>query len=612
MYQPLNTRFAEELNAVRPLLSKCLRGEKPCDLVVTNCQVLNVFTGEIYDSEVWVKGKHIVYVSHPNDPPAPQLTARSFFDADGKLLIPGFIDTHVHVESTMLPPHELGKILATWGTTTLMADPHEIGNVAGFDGFRYMWESSDSSPINQWFLIPSCVPASEGLEGVGTNPFYARQIAQLFEMFPDAPGVAEVMDYYGLIQGNPRMVDIVSEALSRNAFVQGHCFGFHGTDLANYLVCGPTSNHECQNTTEVMSALRQGMHVNLRVTSSLGSADLWRPLLSALTESKYLDLISLCTDDVHIGDILEKGHLNASIARLLQNTTLNIVDLVRMASLNGWREYGVQNAGAIAPGHIADFQLVEDNSFTKQPTAVFVGGKLVAKQGQLIAETPPKTQFVIEFEEENSVQLPKLSLTDFQVKLDLVTTAVKVRTIVSAPGSILTEFGEATLPVIDGVLTIPENRPDLCHAIVFNRYGENIRSYAVFQNFGLKAGAIASTIAHDGHNLIVIFRDSVSAHQAVNALISSGGGVAYVDGEGELYLQQLEVGGLMTTRPAQEGAADIACLCEAYAINNDGNNAMGIAIQSLTVAPFARISDRGLVDTINECFADFIIKTFEV
>ena len=601
---PLGQRFGQQLHTARPALKACIAGRDKCSLVIRNCQIVNVLTGEIYPGDIWIKDEWIIYASHPDDPPH-NLMAEAEFDAGGCYAVPGFFDTHVHVESTMLTPRNFGEELAVWGTTTTMADPHEIVNVAGTPGFHYMMENAKGSPIRQYFLIPSCVPAVVGLENAGAS-FDAADIADIFEKYPETPGLAEVMDYFGLIYGDDRMVGIVQEALDRGAFVQGHCFNFHGTNLANYLLCGPASNHECLSEQDVLSFLRAGGRLNLRVTSSLASDELYKPLLQALSQVKNLDHVSLCTDDVHIGDILKDGHLNASIAKILQKSNLPIIDVIRMATINGWREYGVQCAGALAPGYLADIQLVESLGFTKKASAVFVGGKMVVREGELVVSTREKSEPECAFEAQG-LKLSTVSAEAFELSLDAALSQVDVNVIALNPDGISTALAQRTLPVAEGTIAI-EKHPELCFATVFNRYGTGQISTGLIEGFGLKAGAIASTIAHDGHNLIVIYRDIASAVQVVNAIIASSGGLAYVNGQGTLYTQPLKVGGLMMTdKPVKEIAAGIDSLCEAYARDNDNANPMVVATRSLTVLPTAVITDLGIIDTIQQKIIPLIV-----
>ncbi len=603
-FVPIGQRFMRRLNAARPALLACAAGQQPCSLAIKNCQVVNVFTGETYPGEIWVKDGWIVTVTHPDDGPA-RLTADQVVDAGGRYAVPGFVDTHVHVESTMLTPRGFGETLAAWGTTTTMADPHEIVNVAGAEGFRYMWESAKHSPLRQYFLIPSCIPAVPHLEHAGAA-FGPGEIAQLFDEYPETPGLAEVMDYFGLIGGDPRMTGIVREAIERGAFVQGHCFGFSGTNLARYLLAGPQSNHESLSEKDVLALLRDGGNLNLRVSSSLGSNELFRPLVNALKRTAFRDRVSLCTDDVHIGDILRDGHLNASIQKVIEHSGLNPVEVIRIASLNGWREYGVDCAGALAPGYVADIVLLENGlTFSGKPHAVFVDGKLVASKGELARALPPKSEGERTFEQ-TKMGLGPVSAQTLLPRCETGATEVTVNAIVCQPDGISTGLAQLSLPVEKGTVALT-GHPDLCYITVFNRYGTGRNSTGVIQNFGLKAGAIASTVAHDGHNLIVVYRDAESAVTAVNGIIRANGGIAYVDGNGQILLQQLEVGGLMTTRAPAEAAADIDGLCATYAAQNGGANAMTIATRSLTVLPTAVITDLGIVDTIGQKFVPFIV-----
>ncbi|MFV0350823.1 MAG: adenine deaminase C-terminal domain-containing protein [Oscillospiraceae bacterium] len=604
MFVPLGVQFEKRLAAVRPVLQRCVMGLEPCDWLIKGGRVANVLTGETYPAHVWIKDGFIVHVEDEfgaQDQTAWQaeMHAHNTYDATGMLLLPGFVDTHVHVESTMLSPYQLGKLLAATGTTTILADPHEIVNVAGEEGFKYMLSDSKNSPVRQFYLVPSCVPAVPGIENAGADWDASVTSAMLDINDSRIAGLAEVMDYQGVIHRGQRMASIVDNAVQKGAFVQGHCFQTFGRSLSSYILAGCESNHENLSGKEMHASLRNGIQVNIRLTSSLASSD-YSEMLDGCKKSGYFDGISTCTDDVHVRDLIKKGHLNATVGVLI-DLGIKPMDAVRMASLNGWREYGVKCAGAIAPGHIADIQLMQaGRNIGEKPYTVFVDGKQVLEAGCLV-QTPSRHAESAVFEQKNMVNRAPVTEEDLRVKAKHAnSTQTTVRTMDYPAGSTLNVENTATVPVKDGYISI-ENEKDLCWVMVFNRYGLQNRGVGVLQNYNLKQGAIASTISHDSHNLTVAFRDRAAAVCAINLLIKNGGGVAYANAKLETAVLSLPIGGLMSSEEPEKIAAEVEEIEKLYHQNNgEEAHMMGIAILALPVVPSLRITDMGIADVLKQ------------
>ncbi|MDR3120546.1 MAG: amidohydrolase family protein [Clostridiales bacterium] len=603
----LDDRFCEDYDAVQPELLAAVRGEIPCDFVVRNAAVLNAFTDEAQNADIWVKSGFIVYVAYhdedgPELVPFAPMSALSEYDADNRLVVPGFVDSHTHIESAMTTPGILGRVLAPLGTTTIFADPHEIVNVGGIEAFRYMLESAENSPIRQFFLVPSCVPAVPGYEDAGAH-LNADDIDEMFELarrYPNIVGLAEVMDYLGVIKGDERMSGIVSAAAKRHAFIQGHFFAARGRSLAAYGLHRIKSNHENRSGADVAAALRHGFHPDLRLTSSLGSCDIDDLLLGAKCDAFYSEC-SLCSDDIHIGDILCHGHLNRSVAILIQKG-FSAGAAMRIAALNAWREYRVDYAGAIAEGHIADFQILRGDvsSVGLPPAAVFVRGKLVAENGQIADDGPPRESVSAgKFESINTINLNPLSLSDFCIKTPPGSDGAVQANVISVAGA-PSRFIQCALPVHDGRIDL-DPASDLTYVKVFHRYGGHRVGSGILQGFCLEHGAIASTISHDSHNLIVVYKDPALALQAAQQLQRAGGGICFVSGAGGSHLVPLPVGGLMSANPPETVAKDYADLHDAFAAENgSGANPMRIATLALLVSPNARISEYGYFDVTSK------------
>ena len=379
-------------------------GRIPCDVSFENAKLVNVITGEIYDAAVDVLDGVIVRVREDGRPAS--VPSKQVVDCQGKYLMPGYIDTHMHVESTMMVPENFGKQAIVWGTTTAVTDPHEIGNVMGVEGVAFMLESSLRSPLRQYVLAPSCVPAVPALEGAGAA-FFAEEVADLLDR-EGVIGVAEIMDYVGVYNNVPRMVGIIEEGLKRGMFLQGHAPCVSKDMLNAYLCAGPVSCHEARFDTEVIEKLRLGMHINIRSSSLSESA---QALIDGVKQLPWNDGASICTDDVHASDLLKTGHIN-HVVNVCVNGGIDPILAVRMATYNAAREYNFQDLGAIAPGYVADIQLT-DSLEGVMPYEVYREGKLVVKEGKLV-EGEPGLAIIPDV---NTVNIPQIkSADDFRLK----------------------------------------------------------------------------------------------------------------------------------------------------------------------------------------------------
>lgn len=602
-FKTLDECIHEDFLNARPALLAAIHGQLPCDTCIRRAVILNSFTGDERLGDIWIKDGFIVFVDydHEREPSGTNLpTPLTEYDANNRTVIPGFVDTHMHIESTMLTPDSLGKILAPLGTTTIFADPHEIVNVGGHDALIYMLESAKYSPIRQYFLIPSSVPAVPSCENAGAS-LNAAAINDMFDhLGPGIVGLAEVMDYIGVIKGDKRMHDIIVAALNHNAFVQGHILNAKGRSLATYILSGVESNHENLTGDDITAALLHGLRPNIRLTSSLIYDNISNMVEDGIMNDCYISQCSLCTDDVHITDIINKGHINRSLRILIDNGVLPS-DAVRMATLNAWNEYHVKRAGAIAEGYIADLQILPKRYYTsltigKTPDAVFVRGKLVAALGKLVGpDLSCKSDRVVDFEAKKPLNIKPI-ISDFAIPCDGDLGDAKANVIEFEPDSVITRLNSYALPVVNDQIDLSSCQ-DFCFIAVFNRYGLNNLSKGILKNYRLKGGAIASTISHDSHNLTVIYKDASLAHKAVLSLQKAGGGICFVNSAGKRYLVPLEVGGLMSAAaPAKivrlYKALDIAFKAE----NGTDANPMSITVMALPVIPEARMSDLGIVD----------------
>ena len=563
----------------------------PCDLSVENVKLVNVFTGEIYPASVDVLDGYIVRVRE-----AGQTTSQpsaEVYDGEGRYLIPGFIDTHMHCESTMMIPENMARAIVPWGTTTVCTDPHEIGNVMGLPGVRFMLENGRKSALRHYVLAPSCVPAVPALEGAGAS-FMSKEIAELLDS-EDVVGIAEIMDYVGVYNDDKRMHDIIDEGIKRDTFLQGHSPMATGKELAAYLVGGPHSDHESGSSAEVREKLRNGMHINLRASSI---ADALKMELDGCMDMKFHDNVSVCTDDVHAKDLLEKGHINSVIRKMIQ-LGVDPVNAVKMATYNAAREYNFKDLGAIAPGYIADMQLV-DALDGERPDAVFIRGKLVAKRGEYLGEDDPAPVP----EMPNTMNMEQItSPEDFRLRAPEGSgDTVKVLVMVRTPDSIVKEGEWVELPVKDGFVSL-EGHDDLHFVCIANRYGAGDKTIAVLRCFGLKEGAMATTISHDSHNFTMIYRDVESAYACAEELKRVGGGMCAAKGGKIVSTLALPVAGLMSTHACAELSREIEETQSAMAALCDNQfSILALVVFALPVLPGLIITDRGVVDGLSQQF----------
>ena len=564
-------------------LTRAARGEAPCDLSIENIKLVNVLTGEIYDANVDILDGIIVRVRELGE--LLDIPSNQQINGQGKYLVPGFIDTHMHVESTMMIPENFGYAAIGWGTTTAITDPHEIGNVMGIEGIKFMVESAKHSPVRIYTLAPSCVPAVPSVETTGAV-FLKNEIEEILDL-DNVIGIAEVMDYYGVINDDKRMHDIIATGKEHNGFIQGHAPYVRGKELCAYLCGGPVSDHEVRVASELQEKLRKGMHVNIK-SSSL--SDTVQEFIKGIKDIPIKDLVSLCTDDVHAADLLTTGHINHIVNECVKGG-IDPIDAIRFGTINAARELHIDDIGAIAPGYVADLQLVSNLRFDKAPEAVWVAGKLQVRYGRYLYSTDKKSYNHI-----NTVNIPQITSPEI-FKIDahegmknIVFSASRANMIPNQP----LKYEE--FPHENGKVIIPDLNKYQFLSIV-NRYGNGNITKVVCSDFNLKHGCVASTISHDSHNMTIVYRDPNDAYIAAKELERVGGGMCFVD-DGEVkYTLPLPVAGLMSDLPANEIAEKIKEMDKwvNYASNGESPMLLAIAILALPVRPGIIITDMGVI-----------------
>lgn len=570
----------------RRALLEAAMGRRPCDLAVENVRFVNVFTGEIYPAVVYVLDGFVAYVEEGGR--ADPALAHQVVDGQGAYLTPGFVDPHIHIESAMLTPRAFAAAVVPHGTTTVVTDPHEIANVLGEQAVVYMHDAAEDLPMRQLVDIPSCVPAVPGLENSGAE-FDAGTVHRLAKL-PRVIGLAEVMDFLAVAQGEQRMLDMLDAAQQEGLYVQGHVPVSDKRLLSAYAIGGPTTCHETREGEDAVSKLRLGLRIDARESSIAKDVE---KIYSQVRRLRYLDRVSLCTDDREAHDILENGHMDNALRKAVA-CGMDGVDALRCATLHPALESGLSNLGAVAPGYAADFLLLEDlKDFRVR--AVYYGGRLVARDGVLTQEITPKT---FALEQMDTMRVPPLKREDFDIAAPVEQGVVKVNVLHFAEleKSNTTRCVEE-IPVRDGKLDLSQ-QPDLCYVKIVNRHGKGTVCSGVTRGFGLKEGAFASTVSHDSHNLCVVYRDADSAYEACRALVACRGGMCCAMPGQQTVTLPLPVAGLMSTLPCGELARQVGEMKQALrrAGMPQSNPLVRIVTMALPVIPEAKYTDLGLVD----------------
>ncbi|MBI4261248.1 MAG: adenine deaminase [Actinobacteria bacterium] len=555
------------------------RGAEPADLLLRGGRVLSVFTGELLDGDVAVAGGHIAGVGSYAE-------GREVVDVSGLILLPGFIDSHMHIESTKLMVDQFARAALPWGTTTVVLDPHEIANVFGLDGVRALLAAADRVPLDFFVMVSSCVPASPFESSAATVG--AEDIARFLAEHPRALGIAEMMNYPGVVAGEDEALAKIEAAhVAGGRHIDGHAPGLSGHDLNAYLAAGVRSDHEVTTYEEALEKRRLGMWIMIREGSAARNLEALLPLVLRYGPGNCV----LCTDDREPDHLLRDGHIN-DVMRKAVALGCPPYHAVVMATLFAARYHRLHDRGAVAPGYVADIVAVPDlESF--RPVRVWKGGRLVAEDGAAVdipaVEAPGWMR--------GSVRVRELSPADFRI----AASGGRVRVIGVEPGTIVTRALVEDAAGRDGEAVADPGR-DLAKIAVIERHRETGRIGLGFvRGFGLERGALASTHAHDAHNLVVMGVDDADMAVAANRLREVGGGQVAVAGGRVVAEVPCPIGGLLSDRPVEEVAAAVEQL-EKAARHDLGASLpspfMAMSFMALSVIPELKITDRGLVDTV--------------
>lgn len=569
---------------IRDLIPTAL-GERPASLLLHNARVLDVFTGELERTSIAVHGKRIAGLGD-------YLAAEEVLDAGGRIVVPGLIDAHLHIESSMLVPRQFARAVLQRGTTTVIADPHEIANVLGTAGVEYMIRSTEGIPLDVYICVPSAVPATR----FETSGAYlgTDDMIELVDRYPTRIiALGEVMNYPAVLERDRELLTKIEILRSRYKKIDGHAPGLSGKQLNAYLCAFIRSDHECGTAGEALEKVRRGMHVFIREGSAARNLD---ALIGAVTERNHHSF-SFCTDDRDPLEILEEGHIDHLVRRAIA-LGLDPVMAVRMATINPARHFGLRSMGAVAPGYKADLVLLDDlDGFRIH--SVIKNGRVVVREGELV--DPVQGDFGELPAALGTVRLPPTYQDSLRIP---AREGAWARVIRVQERCLLTEEVRMRPRVVDGAAH-GDPAQDLAKLAVMDRHRGRNLSLGFVTGLGLQRGAVATSVGHDAHNLCVAGLDDADMLLAARVVAEGGGGLAVVlDGEVLAHLD-LPVAGLMSNLDLYEVTRRLGGLRQALqALGSEREVFMTLSFVQLAVIPSLRLTDRGLVDTERHCFTE--------
>ena len=547
------------------------RGDAPADLLLRNTMLVNVYSGEIYPTDVAILGSRIVGIGTGYE-------AEREIDLQGSYLAPALIDAHVHIESSMVGVRQFAAAVVPRGVTVVIADPHEITNVLGLDGIRYMFDQAKYGRLSMFVMVPSCVPATH----MATAGAYleAKDIASL-QNDPWVLGLGEMMNYPGLVNGDQAVLDKVEAFKTR--VLDGHAPGLSGKALNAYLAAGIGSDHECTTVEEALEKLRLGMYILIREATNAHNLATLLPMINPENARR----ICFCTDDRHPADLLHQGSVDYLVRTALQSD-VDLVTAIRMATLNTAEWFRLYDRGGIRPGNRADL-IVFDDPRAFDVRMVFRGGQVAAENGQLLPFDLP---------ERPSYLRGSMNINWHSVNFTISADGTRAHVIGVVPDQLITEDRILEIPSASGIAAPDIDRDIIKMAVIERHMASGRMGRGFVQGLGLTRGAIASTIAHDHHNLVIAGTDNVSMTTAAAAVGDMGGGLAVADGLHVLAQLPLPVAGLMSNQPIAEVSETLdAVIQAAHSLGSELHDPfMTLQFLALEVIPHLKLTDQGLVD----------------
>ena len=569
--------YAGKIN--RKLLKKqriiaAAAGREPADLVLKNATFVNVFSNELSTMDIAVAEGLIVGMG--------SYQGRSEVDCTGKIVLPGFLDAHIHLESSLVSPTEFMKAVLPHGTTTVVTDPHEIANVMGTDGIEYMLQATEDLPVDVRFMLPSCVPATP-LDESGAILDY-RAIDSFYD-HPRVQGLAEMMNFVGAINGDEQTVEKIVAAQAHHKKIDGHAPDLQGNDLNAYIAAGVYSDHECHDVKDAIAKLERGQFIMIREGTAARNLEALMPLLTG----KYADRCMFCTDDKHPNDLLEKGHIDYIVKKAI-SLGADPITAVKVACHNAARYFLLNNRGGISPGYLADFVII-DNFQDFNIEQVYKKGVLMVDHGEIQDFPSPEIEPYLVERAHKTFHVAALTAEDFAEK--------RPRGIIGMVDGEITTVDAGYSDRIDVEYDV------LKIAVVERHKNTHHIGIGYIQGYGLKSGAVATSISHDSHNIIVVGTNETDMAAAVNRVVELNGGIVVWDGGQSVAEVPLAIAGIMSDEPLVtvneklETAKDAA---HKLGVNPGIDPFMTLSFMALPVIPSLRITTRGVFDVTTQSY----------
>lgn len=545
------------------------------DIVIKNGKIIDVFNGEIIEEDIAIQDGIIIGIG--------QYEGKKTIDANGKYISPGFIDGHVHIESAMVTPQQFSQVVVPNGVTTVIADPHEIANVSGKTGIQFMIDSAKNLPLNIFFMLPSCVPATP-FENAGAT-LSANDLREFYQE-DNVLGLAEVMDFPSVFHQEQMMMEKLSDAHQFGKKIDGHAAGITGDALNVYAAAGIKTDHECVTPEEAHERLKRGMYVMLREGSAARDV---KALLPVITERNARRCLFV-TDDKHLDDLIAEGSIDYNIFLSIENG-IDRITAYQMATLHAAECFGLTTKGAIAPGYDADLVFLDDLQ-TVKVNQVFIKGELIAEEGHCV-HSSYKTD-MIPSSLLDTIHINEIGLEDIQIPCPKDASANIIEII---PNKIITKHIVEKVDSENGHFQPSIKKDQLKMAVIERHSSTGNIGLGIVKGFGLTSGAIASTVAHDSHNIIAIGTNDQDLLKAIDVLKAMGGGLVVVMDDEVIASLPLEISGLMTTAPfiqINESLKEIDKALVEIGFSGNFNPFLTMSFLALPVIPELKLTDLGL------------------
>ena len=573
----MSESYAGKIN--RKLLKKrriinAAAGREKADLVLKNATYVNVFANQLCTADIAVAEGLIVGMG--------QYSGEVEVNCTGKIVLPGFLDAHIHLESALVSPKEFVKAVLPHGTTTVVTDPHEIANVMGTDGIEYMLQATEDLPVDVRFMLPSCVPATP-LDESGAILDY-RSLDSFYD-HPRVQGLAEMMNFVGIIAGDDQPVEKIVAAQAHHKKIDGHAPDLVGNDLNAYIAAGVYSDHECHDLNDAIAKLERGQFIMIREGTAAQNLDALMPLLC----DKYSERCMFCSDDKHPSDLLEKGHIDYMVKRAIA-LGADPITAVKVACHNAARYFLLNNRGAIAPGYLGDFVII-DNFQDFHIEKVFKKGELLVENGVVKDfPVPPIEPYLVE-RSHNTFHVETLTAEDF--------TERRPRGIIGMVDGEITTVDAGYSDRIDVEYDV------LKIAVVERHKNTHHIGIGFIQGYGLKSGAVATSVSHDSHNIIVVGTSEADMAAAVNRVVELNGGIVVWDNGAPKAEVPLAIAGIMSDEPlvtVNEKLETAKTSAHALGVNPGIDPFMTLSFMALPVIPSLRITTRGVFDVTTQSY----------